>query len=155
MVCLKCDHKRPKSCAEPVHEDGGYHNSNRVSSVGGDDDIVNNGSYARQRRGVQNKGADRWRFVVEENDDGRSHSNSLDKASRFVDFPIAGGKTELSQNPQKRDRWKLKMLEKSKGATTDMASDDEFRSASIERKVQFSDSTDDEEMAEWFGNGKL
>ncbi|KAK9935439.1 hypothetical protein M0R45_022542 [Rubus argutus] len=56
---------------------------------------------------------------------------------------------------QKRDRWKLKMLEKSKGATTDMASDDEFRSASIERKVQFSASTDDEEMAEWFGNGKL
>lgn len=154
MVCLKCDHKRPRSSAEPVHEDGGYHNSNRVSFVGGDANIVNNGSCAGQCRGVQNRSANRWRFVVEENDDC-SHSNSLDKASRFVDFPIAGGKTELSQNPQKRDRWRLRMLEKSKGATTDLASDDEVRSASIERRAQFSDSTDDEEMAEWFGNGKL
>ncbi|PRQ41095.1 putative Zinc finger, RanBP2-type [Rosa chinensis] len=151
MLCLKCDHKRPKTSAEPRHEDGGYHNSNSVSFG---DTNVNDRSYSGQGRNGQNRGAGRWRFVVEENDD-HSQSNSLDKTSRFVDFPIAGGKTELSQNPQKRNRWKLKMLEKSKGGTMDMASDDELGSTSNERRVLFSDSTDDEEMAAWFGDRKL
>ncbi|KAL6187021.1 hypothetical protein ACLB2K_043137 [Fragaria x ananassa] len=151
MLCLKCDHKRPKTRVEPIHEDGGYHKSNRVSF--GDTD-VNDRYYSGQGRNGHNRDAGRWRFVVEENDDC-SHPNSSDKTCRFLDFPIAGGKTELSQNPQKRDKWKLKMLEMNKEDATDMASDDELRSSRTERRVLLSDSTDDEEMAEWFGYRKL
>ncbi|XP_050373687.1 zinc finger protein VAR3, chloroplastic-like [Argentina anserina] len=151
MLCLKCDHKRPNTCAEPVREDGGYHRSNRVSF--GDID-VNDRSNSGQGRHGQIRGAGRWRFVVAENDDC-SHQNSSDKKSRFVDFPIVGGKTELSQNPQKRDKWKLKMLEKNKGGAVDIASDDELRSTSTVRRVLLSDSTDDEEMADWFGVRKM
>lgn len=159
MVCLKCDHKRPKAAhsseasAEPVREDGGYPNNNSMNFVGGDSD-VNDQSYAGQCRQSQDRGVGMWRFVDEGDDDG-SHSKSWNEASGFVDFPIAGGKTELSRNLQKRDKWKLKMLERSKGGMRDMANDDGSRSASIPRSLELSDCTDDEEMSDWFGDGKL
>ncbi|CAB4265225.1 unnamed protein product [Prunus armeniaca] len=159
MVCLKCDHKRPKGAhssepsAEPVCEDGGCPNNNSMNFVGGDSD-VNDQSYAGQCRQSQDRGVGMWRFVDEGDDDG-SHSKSWNEASGFVDFPIAGGKTELSRNLQKRDKWKLKMLERSKGGMRDMANDDGSRSASIPRSLELSDCTDDEEMSDWFGDGKL
>ena len=93
---LKMRHIRLKTCAEPIHEDGGYHWSNKVSFGNTD---VNDRSYSGQGRNSQ----------------------------------------------------KLEMLEKNKGGAMDIVSDDELRSTGTEKRVLVSDSTDDEEMAEWFG----
>ncbi|KAB2620064.1 hypothetical protein D8674_037024 [Pyrus ussuriensis x Pyrus communis] len=151
MVCLKCDHKRPKAAhsseasAEPVHDNGSYPRTKSLSSP----HTTETSQYGRSRT----RGADKWRFVNEEEDDC-NRSNSWNEASGLVDFPIAGGRTELSQNPKKRDLWKLKMLERSKGALTNKANNNES-SVNIPKRLELSDSTDDEEMSEWFGDGKL
>ncbi|KAM1740836.1 hypothetical protein ACFX12_011025 [Malus domestica] len=151
MVCLKCDHKKPKAAhssevsAEPVHDDGSYPRTKSLSSP----HTTETSQYGRSRT----RGADKWRFVNEEEDDC-NRSNSWNEASGLVDFPIAGGKTELSQNPKKRDLWKLKMLERSKSALTNKANMNES-SVNIPKRLELSDSTDDEEMSEWFGDGKL
>ncbi|KAJ6771826.1 RAN BP2/NZF ZINC FINGER-LIKE SUPERFAMILY PROTEIN [Salix koriyanagi] len=133
MVCLKCDHRRPKasnsfkSSTEPEHGTGGVH-----------------GTYHK-------RGADVWRFVEEERED--NHSISSNEGVRFVDFPIAGGKSILSQNAQERERWKLEMWGRSKGAVHVEEGEKEFERANTQRRFKYLESTDDEDMAEWFGHG--
>ena len=69
-------------------------------------------------------------------------------------FPLQGEKGDLSPNEQRRERWKSEMLERSKGTTMPRPEDDEFRSTCFPRSLEFSESTDEEEMGGWFGHGK-
>ncbi|KAA8529008.1 hypothetical protein F0562_033504 [Nyssa sinensis] len=94
MVCLKCDHRRPKAAnfadnpVQPQHED----------------------------RQTGNRGVNRWRFVEDESRD-HDGSNLGNGVPGFEDFPIAGGKSELSRNAQKQERWKMEMAERSRKAS--------------------------------------
>ncbi|KAF3432121.1 hypothetical protein FNV43_RR26860 [Rhamnella rubrinervis] len=155
MVCLKCDHRRPKAensskgYGEPLLEHGGCHENNEFRFLRGNTDV--NTQPALQQHGqIGDESADMWRFVEDESGEC-SRSKSLNAGSGFVDFPIAGGKSDLSQNEEKKERWKLEMLERSKG-TFKAKNDDEFESASIHRSLESSESTEDEEMAGWFGH---
>ena len=158
MVCLKCDHRRPKAeisseaSGEPLLEHGGCRENNKFRFSRGNTD-GNTQPSLRQRRQIRDDGADMWRFVEDESGEC-SRSKSLNEGSGFVDFPIAGGKSDFSQNEEKKERWKLEMLERSKG-TFKGKNDDESESASIHKSLESSESTDDEEMAGWFGHGKF
>ncbi|KAF4355443.1 uncharacterized protein LOC115714361 [Cannabis sativa] len=148
MVCLKCDHRRQKAMNSSERSDlenVRYCNSRSMNVEG--DNADNNI--------CRNNSANMWRFVEEENEEC-THPKSKNEASGFVDFPIAGGKTDLSQNAEKRERWKSEMLERSKGTFKATEDDgDELRPARLQRRSEFAYSADDEEMAEWFGPGKL
>ncbi|KAL9352644.1 hypothetical protein Peur_055324 [Populus x canadensis] len=156
MVCLKCDHRRPKasnclkSSTELEHGKGGNPEQSRLK-------FLHSGNEAADHKFVgvhgthHNRGADVWRFVEEERED--NHSISSNEGVRFVDFPIAGGKSSLSQNAQKRERWKLEMLERSKGGVHVEEDEKEFEYANTQRRFKYLESTDDEDMAEWFGHG--
>ncbi|XP_059447374.1 uncharacterized protein LOC132178831 [Corylus avellana] len=150
MVCLKCNYRRPKASntsdtsAQPRHDNGGYHNKSEVT------DINDQPSVGQNRKSLY-KDSNTWRFVEDSDDYARSRSR--DEDSGFVDFPIAGGKSDLSQNAQRRERWKLEMQERSKGSIRARPEDDEFRSAHVPRTRHFPESADDDEMADWFGHG--
>lgn len=155
MVCLKCDYRRPKaSNASKIsiqleHDSRGNLNHNRLKFLYGENEVSDPKSVVSDRVN-RSIGADTWRFVEEERED--CYSVSWNENSRFVDFPIAGGKSSLSQNAQKKERWKLEMLERSKTTARTKENDEEFECASAQRRLNFLESTDDEDTAEWFGH---
>ncbi|RVX12425.1 hypothetical protein CK203_011500 [Vitis vinifera] len=128
MVCLKCDHKRPKASAQPGHEIRGFSSYHKGSRFVKDEDETSGEPPIRQETQSPNNGTARWRFVEDESKD-IDGSKSWDGISGFVDFPIAGGKSELSQNSSKRSKWKAEMLEKSRPHSRG----GESRSASLQR----------------------
>ena len=78
----------------------------------------------------------------------------MNEGSGFVDFSIAGGKSNLSQNEEKKDgSWRY--WRGAKAPSRPKINGDDFESASIHRCFGSSESTDDEEMAGWLGRGKL
>lgn len=81
-------------------------------------------------------------------------TNSSNEVSGILDFPIAGGMSDVSRDTEKREMWKLKMLERSRMTAEEKANPEEPRSSRIYRNSESPDFEDDEEMAEWFGSGK-
>lgn len=159
MVCLKCDHRRPKAASssetsENQLENVGHREDSRLRFVKDDHTNVNIQTSPRQHRHKQYNSTNMGRSWEEDSED-ISYPNLRNEDSGFVDFPIAGGKSDLSQNEGKRDRWKSEMLERSKGTFKAEKEDNELRTASIQRRFEFPKSAADEEMAEWFGSGKL
>ena len=157
MVCLKCDYRRPKvlntsdASAQPPHDTGGYHNKSGMRFVKVKTEINDQPSVGQNRH--RDRCSNMWRFV-EDNSEVYDGSSSWNEDSGFVDFPIAGGKSDLSQNAQRREKWKSEMLERSKSTVRTRPELDEFRSTGFPRMLDFTESTDDEEMAEWFGQVK-
>lgn len=134
-----------------VDDSNHYVNTSEMSFVGAKANINYQASVGRNRKSRET-GSNMWRFVNDSND--YACSSSCNDDSGFVDFPISGGKSDLSQDKQRRERWKLEMLQRRKGTIAASPEDDELRSASYPRKLDFPESTDDEGMAEWFGRGK-
>lgn len=158
MVCLNCDHKRPKASTasatpHPQPENEDYRSKNGFNFVSNTDDIDDQELDITYRH-RENKGSNKWRFV-EQDDEGKDR---LHNGSGFVDFPILGGRSEFSRDAEKREKWKLQMLEKSNDGRADHDSvadyDDNF--SSMQRRSYFlaSDDESDEEIAEWFGRKK-
>ncbi|GAV64798.1 zf-RanBP domain-containing protein, partial [Cephalotus follicularis] len=150
MVCLKCNHRRPKASnassplADPKHGNGDYHTCSRRRSVSGEN-IANDHKYVGRR----SKHGDLWRFVESEGEDQDS-SESWDEVSGLANFPVeGGGKSKLSLNGPMKKGWRLEMLERSRGAEKAEERDSELRSVARQWK-EFLESTDDEEMADWF-----
>ena len=157
MVCLKCDYRRPKALntsnasAHPPHDTGGYHNKSGMRFVKVKTEINDQPSVGQNRH--RDRCSNMWRFV-EDNSEVYDGSSSWNEDSGFVDFPIAGAKSDLSQNAQRREKWKSEMLERSKSTVRTRPELDEFRSTGFPRMLDFTESTDDEEMAEWLGQVK-
>ncbi|KAF8040126.1 hypothetical protein BT93_B2374 [Corymbia citriodora subsp. variegata] len=152
MVCLKCDYRRPKASnlngsSQREHNVGNHHQGHGA--------VEDRNSMWSPRRNRQVRVANRWRFVDEGNGvtEKPKLTNSLDEASGFLDFPIAGGTSDVSRDTEKREMWKLKMLERSRMTAEQKENPDEPRSSRIYRKSESPD-FEDEEMAEWFGSGK-
>ncbi|XP_041013313.1 zinc finger protein VAR3, chloroplastic-like [Juglans microcarpa x Juglans regia] len=134
-----------------VDDSSDYVNKREMSIVRAKANVNYQASVGRNRKSRET-GSNMWRFVDDSNDSACSSACNDD--SGFLDFPISGGKSDLSQDEQRRERWKLEMLQRRKGTITASPEDDEFRSANFPRKLDFPESTDDEELAEWFGHGK-
>ncbi|GLT96707.1 hypothetical protein SLE2022_143120 [Rubroshorea leprosula] len=146
MVCLKCDHKRPKA--------SNASNTSTTTDQGNKGGCISQGRSARFGSGIEveyeNKritGADKWRFVHEENKD-HNYLMSSDDDIKSVDFPIAGGKSYLSRNPEMKEKWKSEMSGRSKTPAM-TRENDESRYPKSQRKLELLESTDDE-MADWF-----
>lgn len=146
MVCLKCDHKRPKALNAS--------NTSTTPDQGNKGGCISQGRSARFGGGIeveyenkQIRGADKWRFVHEENRD-HNYLMSSDDDIKSIDFPIAGGKSYLSRNPEMKEKWKLEMSERSKTPVM-TRENDESRYPKSQRKLELLESTDDE-MADWF-----
>ncbi|OUZ99386.1 zinc finger protein [Macleaya cordata] len=155
MVCLKCDWKRPKASkysdtsTQSQHEDKGLHQPYSMKFVRDEDedaDETSNRFSVGQERPSRKKV---WSFLEDggdEDEDGFSPSNKL---SDFDDFPILGGKSSVSQDPQAREKWKEEMSKMRR-----IVSCERENHAQLPKKLEFLDSADDDEMAEWFGYGK-
>lgn len=150
-MCLKCDHKRQKAAnssvtsAQNVVEHAGCRESRRMKFICGDGPDVHTGNVQQEAR---NHSAFMWRAMEEERREN-AYSNSIYEASDFVDFPIAGGKSELSKDKKTRERWRSEMMERGK-----VIRNDEFEFPSIPRIFDLPKYVGDEEMAEWFGPAK-
>ncbi|KAF8378592.1 hypothetical protein HHK36_029940 [Tetracentron sinense] len=154
MVCLKCDWKRPKASNYPntsaqlQHEERGFHQPHRMKFVR-DEDETNGDPSGRQERQSRNESVD---ICME--DDGSKDDGGLspwNKCSEFEDFPIVGGKSALSQNPRNLEIWRREMSKRRRSVSKDRESDDELSYANFQRRLEFLESTDDEEIDGWFG----
>ncbi|XP_061354772.1 uncharacterized protein LOC133299329 [Gastrolobium bilobum] len=150
MVCLKCDHRRPRvsnasnSSLQPQRQDEDRQ-KNRFTFVGHQGDSSDKSPMVSERKNWD-RDSHMWRFV----EDGVENHKCLNKSndpSQVIDFPIAGGKTNLSE-AQRREAFKNELGQsETDNELWQSESDDELCSADNQ-------STDDEEMAEWFGNGR-
>lgn len=144
MVCLKCDHRRPiasynaDNASQPVNNSVKNHQMQPW--------------YAQERRS-RYEGDDSLKFVERESEDHIS-SSSWNQVPGFMDFPVVGGKSDLSRNVQKQDLWKMEMAAKSR--TAGRAREDTGRHDSyiFQGTTEYPASGDDDDMAEWFGSGK-
>ncbi|KGN51443.1 hypothetical protein Csa_007719 [Cucumis sativus] len=133
--CLKCDHQRRKALntrsvsAGPAFENGNYSFSKPKLSFG---EVGNNAS--RKNDGWM------WRFGENESEDD----------SGILDFPIA----RSSGSTERQERRKVEMLEKRKLMENAVAKEEDLilRSNNIERRFEFVESSDDENIIEWFGH---
>lgn len=145
MICLKCDHKRPIA-------------SNHADTAS---QPVNNNIQNYQRRpwfGQENhsrfEGGDPLRFIESENED-QFCSSSSNHVSDFLDFPVAEGKSDLSQNLQKQESWKMEMSDKSRTMRHDTSKYNSHVFERTSKTLAFDDDDDDDdEMAEWFEGRK-
>ncbi|CAL0318575.1 unnamed protein product [Lupinus luteus] len=144
MVCLKCDHRRPKvlnasnSSDQPQHEDKDYPKNRIVNFVrhhGSDKSLPFSG------RKNRNKDSPTWRFTEDRVED-RNYLNTSNGHSQSIDFPIAGGKAELPE-ARRREAAKNELLNRWESETDDELGSSDSKSTD-----------DDDDMAEWFGNGK-
>lgn len=81
-----------------------------------------------------------WRFGENEGEDD----------SGLVDFPIA----RSSGSAERQERRKVEMLERRKNMENAIDKEEDLilRSDNIERRFEFVESTDDEDIIEWFGH---
>ncbi|KAK2399591.1 zinc finger protein VAR3, chloroplastic [Trifolium repens] len=144
MVCLKCDHRRPKvsnasnDSLQPQGEDG------KMNIAGYRFDDSNKESSMASERKIRKRDSHKWRFV-----DGIENHKYLENSndtSEVLDFPITGGKTGMFQT-QRGEANKNELPDPCRKHSWQIETDDEFSSSD-------NLSTDDEEMAEWFGKGK-
>ncbi|CAI9096765.1 OLC1v1032977C1 [Oldenlandia corymbosa var. corymbosa] len=134
MVCLKCDHKRPKAFnSSPL----------QMQSVSGNIPYRRTRPFFGEEKRGRDEGLDEFKFVETK---GQDSSSSLDGAAGFIDFPVLGGKSELSQNAE---RWRMEMTEQNKGDAKAKRNADIFKSSFTEASCDLFQH--DEEMAEWFG----
>ncbi|CAH9107913.1 unnamed protein product [Cuscuta epithymum] len=139
MVCLKCDHRRPRasnSIGSSLH--ACPNTNNRLSSS----------PYLDREK--------QFRDGVNEPNAFKSHRHefvSRNQEAEFADFPILGGKSDISRNEQKREKWKRETMERSTTAVKSKEEDFEFKSSFVETSnhSQFPNH-DDEQMADWFGH---
>ncbi|XP_077236041.1 uncharacterized protein LOC143877724 [Tasmannia lanceolata] len=153
MVCLKCDWKRPKASnytdnyAQFQHKEHDHYSHSRMSFVKNDEGYDQR--YGGPRRQIRNEETGFWSSGEDQGDDGWSGPEN--KFSYFEDFPIKGGQSVVSQNAHKREKWKGEM---SKRSNFERGSYDDWGSAKFQRSLDFTESSDDDEMADWFGCGK-
>lgn len=135
MVCLKCDHRRPIA-------------SNTA------DIVMNNQTqpWHEQERLSRYKGDDSFKSVEGENED-RIGSSSCNQAPGFEDFPVVGGKSDLSRDGQKHDLWKREMAVKSRTVIREREYSGRHKSYIFRGRREDPASGVDDDMAEWFGKG--
>ncbi|KAL8105821.1 hypothetical protein AgCh_029570 [Apium graveolens] len=141
MACLKCDHRRPKAS-------NSFATSTLTNNSNGEN--CQSRPYFGQGRQVEDARENKWIFVEDGRED-QDASNSWNVNPSLVDFPVVGGKTDLSQNVQQQARWKQEMAERNKNVFEAKENADEFKATIMERRRKFSETAQDEEMAGWFG----
>ncbi|KAK1277728.1 hypothetical protein QJS04_geneDACA018811 [Acorus gramineus] len=107
VSCLKCDWRRPKSnnsgdTRQYSHPDG--HNFVRSHTEINRRHSISSGSPNREEE------KDFWSDKEDPSDN--DESGSWTKFLELEDFPIVGGKSALSKDPDERERWKGEMLKK-------------------------------------------
>ena len=137
MVCLKCDHRRAKTSSPQPKQDKDHHKNAKLTLVGDQVGCSDKSSMVSERKN-RIRDSRTWRFV-EDRIENHKRLNTANDPSQFVDFPIAGCKTDLSE-AQRREAYKSELLDQSE------TNDDLWSADNL--------STDDEEISEWFGSGK-
>lgn len=143
MVCLKCDHRRPiasnsaEMASQPVTNSGMNHHTHPC--------------YA-QERSNRYKGDDPLKFVESEGED-QIGSSSWNQAPGFKDFPVIGGKSDLSRDVQNHDSWKKEIAAKTRTVSRERKDSGRHNSYIFRGTGNYPASGDDDDMAEWFGKG--
>lgn len=137
MVCLKCDHKRPIAS-----------NTAYIASQPMDNNVKNHQMQPwfvpeKQNRDEGNNSLE----FVESGSRGHSGSSVWNQVPGFMDFPVVGGKSDVSRNMQMQESWKTEMAHTRRTAVNANDGTGSYKS-------EFLASGDDDEMAEWFGGGK-
>lgn len=136
MVCLKCDHKRPKALKTPALQSQSANSSmphRRMRPFFG------------QEKQCRDEGAGELNFVEKR---GQHNWHSSDGNSGFIDFPVLGGKSDLSRDAQRQEKWRLENRSVAKAKENA----DLFKSSFIRTDDEHFESAQDEEMAEWFAH---
>lgn len=156
IMCLRCDYRRPKGstyCESSSQLDDDSRSFRQLDGTNFVRHARNSRSSDRLDRQNRRIVSNMWRFIEDESKDG-AELNLENQSSVFVDFPIAGGKSSLSQNAERRERWKLEMLERSRTTFREKKNNADCRSqSSKEQEVGLFECTDDQEIEEWFGSG--
>lgn len=143
MVCLKCDHRRPIAS-----------NSADIASQPITNSVMNHQThpwYAQERLN-RYKGDDSLKFVESEGED-QIGSSSWNQAPGFKDFPVVGGKSDLSRDVQKHDSWKKETAAKTRTVSRERKDSGRHNSYIFRGTGNYPASGDDDDMAEWFGKG--
>ncbi|KAL6001368.1 hypothetical protein ACLOJK_007102 [Asimina triloba] len=147
MVCLKCDWKRPKasnSTQSSAFEHRGQERQQHSRMM-----FVRSDSESYSQSWNRENETDFW-SGGEDNDIGPGM-----KLLAVEDFPIAGGRRVVSQDPHIRDQWK-EMVRRSKEVprVREREGNDEMGPLPLHRRFNPNECSDGDEMGEWFGFAK-
>ncbi|KAH6790398.1 hypothetical protein C2S51_005404 [Perilla frutescens var. frutescens] len=152
--CLQCKENPPK---RQLNHGEWECDSRPIASNGADitSQTVNN--HQTQPQYMQEgwsrfKGDDSLKFVESESGD-QIGSSSWNQAPGFKDFPVLGGKSDLSRDVQKQDSWKMGMAAKSRTKSREREDSGRHKSYIRRGTSECPASGDDDDMAEWFGKG--
>lgn len=153
MRCLKCDHKRP--ITSNVIDTASEHFSNTVKNHQAD-------PWFGQKKQTRDDGCHNKSYEFVKNDDqDQSSLSSRNEVLGFMDFPVVGGKSDMSRDIRKQELWRMKEVNKI-GDTFRAAGDDidrftVFNSYIFHGRSEYLESGDDDNedgMAAWFGGGR-
>lgn len=89
-MCLKCDYRRPKASSGS----GSPYRSTKQSRI-----ISRTRPYFGEvNQETDEEYVDEWELVDTDNEEDHFSSMSGNQVAGFVDFPVLGGKSELSRN---------------------------------------------------------
>ncbi|KAG6399056.1 hypothetical protein SASPL_140530 [Salvia splendens] len=98
-------------------------------------------------RSSRYKGDDSFKFVESENEDQIGSSSY--QSPGFKDFPVAGGKSDLSREVQKHDSWKREMAVKSRAVIRETEDSGRHKAYVFQGRREDPASGVDDDMAEW------
>lgn len=150
-ICLNCDHRRPKALNVSkfsVQPEDGKEGKRAVGA-----NVVSPSSLRRQG---QYGGLKEWRFV-DVDEETEVHEQLKGEAWRFMDFPIAGGKSDLSRDIRKREDWKLKTVGgKERGVGRQRHSRDGLQACGSPTRTERPQCAyEEDDVADWFGMSNM
>ncbi|KAK4754561.1 hypothetical protein SAY87_002665 [Trapa incisa] len=148
-ICLNCDYKRPK--AQHASEFSVLSEYGKETHVAGEN--LDSPYYTFGGQGPCMK---EWSFVDADGEaEVREQLNTEDDgASTFMDFPISGGKSDLSRDPQRIEEWKSKIAGMKKRGTERPERRDGLKPWGTPTKKTETPKCayeEDDDMADWFG----
>lgn len=161
MVCLKCDWKRPKASISGDIAADPRVNTRRDRFEDPGISFVRNSRETDEGHSLPRKslegGANFWCSERDASDDDNdSDSGAVSSFAEVDDFPVLGGKSAISRDPLKSDRWKGEMLRRQRFLRE--GPDDYEGKMAASRSIcsELDDSSDEDEIAGWFkhSNGK-
>ncbi|KAL6637712.1 hypothetical protein ACP70R_025284 [Stipagrostis hirtigluma subsp. patula] len=157
--CLKCSWKRPKSlniqdAIESRHDL--EHNKNPAISFVQDGIQSKRWQILPKNSPLSDEDSDFWSSEEEGSDSSTTNSMLPVQDYKFLEsFPIAGGRTAVSQDPLARDKWKEEMSRRNNRAPTKESPENNQPSSHVRlpRSMELVDSDSDDEISSWFSGG--
>lgn len=151
--CLKCGWKRPKAaCIGENAAESHTNNKEQFSKPSETTSLRFQHKKSHLKEGRSDfQSFSKYNFCKDNGVDEDDDMHEVGNTTEFHEFPIAGGKSEISKDPLMRKRWKEEMRNKRVVERLSFQKNDhEISSSSTLKTIRSNESGDEDDIAGWF-----